>query len=65
MFFQETTELKKINNEVFGIILSGGKSRRMGSDKSLKKIKNKNMIEFVVDRLLRCFMFVCSFLKQI
>ena len=42
--------MKKINNEVFGIILSGGKSRRMGSEKSLKKIKNKNMIEFVVDR---------------
>ena len=39
-----------INNEVFGIILSGGKSRRMGSDKSFKKIKKKYMIDLVIER---------------
>ncbi len=42
-----------IHNDVVGIILSGGKSRRMGSDKSFKKIKKINMLDLVIERALK------------
>jgi molybdopterin-guanine dinucleotide biosynthesis protein A len=44
----EKKELNKDN--VVGIILSGGLSRRMGEDKSEKKIFGKSLIELVITR---------------
>ena len=37
------------------VILCGGKSRRMGFDKSLLKIKGRYMIDIIVDKLYQCF----------
>jgi molybdopterin-guanine dinucleotide biosynthesis protein A len=36
---------------VTGIILSGGKSSRMGQDKGLMELKGKPMIQYVIDQL--------------
>ena len=36
--------------KIGGIILSGGKSRRMKSDKSLKKINNRSLLEIVTEK---------------
>ena len=41
-------ELDKM--KIGGVILSGGKSRRMKSDKSLKKINNIPLIEIVLSK---------------
>lgn len=38
-----------MNKEITAIILAGGKSKRMGSDKSLLKLGDKTLIEHVVD----------------
>ena len=38
-----------MNLEITAVILAGGKSSRMGSDKSLLKLGNKTLIEHVVD----------------
>ena len=40
----------KINKQAFGVILSGGLSRRMGSDKSKMKIQNHTLIELVIEK---------------
>ena len=37
--------------EVTGIILAGGKSSRMGTDKGLLKLNGKSMVEYVIDAL--------------
>ena len=37
-------------NDVVGVILSGGLSRRMGEDKSEKKIEGKSLIELIIKR---------------
>ena len=36
-----------------GMILSGGKSSRMGEDKSLKKIDNKTLIDLVLQKSIK------------
>ena len=41
--------------DVTGIILSGGKSSRMGQNKSLMKIGGTTIIEGVVDLMLSLF----------
>ena len=40
-----------MTNKVTGIILAGGKSRRMGSDKGLMMFKNKTLVENAIDIL--------------
>ena len=35
-----------------GVILAGGKSKRMGQNKSLLKIGDKTIIEIIVDKIL-------------
>ena len=44
-------ELDKM--KIGGVILSGGKSRRMKSDKSLKKINNIPLIEIVLSKSMK------------
>ncbi len=44
-------ELDKI--KIGGIILSGGKSRRMKSDKSLKKINNRPLLKIVLEKSMK------------
>ena len=39
--------------KIGGIILSGGKSRRMESDKSLKKINNRTLLEIVIEKSMK------------
>lgn len=41
--------------KVTGVILAGGKSRRMGQNKSLLKIGDKTIIEIIVDKILPIF----------
>jgi len=38
-------------NKINGIILSGGKSSRMGEDKALMKVGTKTIIEIMIDKL--------------
>jgi molybdopterin-guanine dinucleotide biosynthesis protein A len=40
-----------LNTEIEGVILAGGESKRMGTNKSLIKLKTKHLIEHVYDRL--------------
>lgn len=40
-----------MNNEITSVILAGGKSKRMGRDKSLLKLGDKTLIEHVVDAI--------------
>lgn len=42
-------------NDITGIILSGGKSKRMGVNKSLLKVGNKAIIEIVQDKISKLF----------
>jgi len=39
------------NNNINGIILAGGKSSRMGTDKALLKIGNKTLLEILFEKL--------------
>ena len=38
-------------DSVTGIVLAGGRSRRMGTDKSVLKVNNKTLIEYSIDAL--------------
>ncbi|KUG25023.1 molybdopterin-guanine dinucleotide biosynthesis protein moba [hydrocarbon metagenome] len=40
-----------MNNKINGIILSGGRSSRMGEDKALLKVGTKTIIEIMIDKL--------------
>ena len=42
-------------NDITGIILSGGKSKRMGVNKSLLKVESKTIIEVVKDKITKLF----------
>ena len=52
MFYRERVDLKRYNNQrIVGIILAGGKSRRMNfNDKSLQKINKYSLIDRVIVR---------------
>jgi molybdopterin-guanine dinucleotide biosynthesis protein A len=41
-----------LNIEIEGVILAGGESKRMGTNKSLIELHNKPLIEHVYDRLI-------------
>ena len=41
-----------MNIEIEGVILAGGESKRMGTNKSLIKLNTKPLIEHVYDRLI-------------
>lgn len=43
-----------MKNNVTAIILAGGKSSRMGTDKGLVLIKGKHMVEYVIDAVKSC-----------
>ena len=42
--------MKDLKKKLFGLILNGGLSRRMGSDKSKKMVSDKSLISLVVER---------------
>ena len=42
-----------MNNNIEGVILAGGKSKRMGENKSLVSLNKKPLIEHVFDRLIK------------
>ena len=44
-----------MHNNVTGIILSGGKSKRMGKNKALLKIGDKTIIELIHDKMSEIF----------
>ncbi len=41
-----------MNTEIEGVILAGGESKRMGTNKSLIKLHTKPLIKHVYDRLI-------------
>ncbi len=43
-----------INSKITGIILAGGKSSRMGTEKGLLKLGHKHMIQYAIDVLSEC-----------
>lgn len=52
LFYQENKELKNNKKLVAGLILAGGKSRRMNfNDKTFKKIDNKSLLQISIERL--------------
>ena len=42
-------------NNILGVILAGGKSRRFGEDKSKIKLGNKTLLEHVIDKVKKEF----------
>ena len=50
-----------VSKGITGIVLAGGKSRRMGAEKGLLKLGEKHMIEYAIDALSKD---VISLLKK-
>ena len=50
LFFLVKKDLMNFKDQIFGIVLCGGLSRRMGSDKSQKKIGNLKLIDIVIEK---------------
>ena len=44
-----------IENNILGVILAGGKSKRFGEDKSKVKLNGKLLIEYTLDKISQKF----------
>tara|TARA_B100001996_G_scaffold195267_1_gene149522 strand:+ start:121 stop:699 length:579 start_codon:yes stop_codon:yes gene_type:complete len=54
-----------LSTKIEGVILAGGKSKRMGTNKSLIKLNNKYLIEHVYDRLKKQVSYISINTNQI
>ncbi|MDE5422670.1 molybdenum cofactor guanylyltransferase [Ancylomarina sp. DW003] len=43
--------MQKLEKKIVGIVLSGGKSRRMGQEKGLVKYQDKTLIEYAIESI--------------
>ena len=51
-------------HNILGVILAGGKSKRMGKDKLFLKLNNKVLIEYTIDKVKKYFKNLIIITKQ-
>ena len=51
-------------HNILGVILAGGKSKRMGKDKLFLELNNKILIEYTIDKVKKYFKKVIIITKQ-
>lgn len=50
-----TESKSKLHDSITGVVLAGGRSSRMGTDKARLKLQEKTLVEWSVEVLRRCF----------